>query len=64
MQQTTDKVHKDHPARVSHLRVGTSGDPATTQAAQADTSGATLGELETEVNNLKALLRTFGLLTP
>ena len=36
--------------------------PATTQAANADTSGATLGDLETEVNQLKAVLRTFGLI--
>jgi hypothetical protein len=36
--------------------------PAAQQAANADTSGATLAELETEVNQLKALLRTFGFL--
>lgn len=34
------------------------------QAANADTSGATLGQLETEVNQLKAALRAFGVLTP
>lgn len=39
-----------------------SATPAATQAANADTSGATLGQLETEVNEIKALLRTFGLL--
>lgn len=33
-------------------------------AANADTSGATLGALETEVNELKALLRNAGLMTP
>jgi hypothetical protein len=33
-------------------------------AANADTSGATLGQLETEVNELKALLRAQGLLAP
>ena len=31
-------------------------------AANADTSGATLGDLETEVNQLKAVLRTWGLI--
>ena len=31
-------------------------------AANADTSGATLGQLETEVNELKTLLRNTGLL--
>ena len=38
--------------------------PVTTQAANADTSGATLGQLETEVNELKAVLRLFGLIAP
>lgn len=38
------------------------GTTATQQAANADTSGATLGQLETEVNELKAVLRTFGLI--
>ena len=33
-------------------------------AANADTSGAVLADLETEVNQLKAVLRTAGLLTP
>ena len=32
------------------------------QATNADTSGATLGQLETEVNELKALLRNVGLM--
>lgn len=34
----------------------------TTRTANADTSGATLGQLETEVNEIKALLRTQGLM--
>jgi len=34
------------------------------QAAQADTSGATLAQLETEVNGLKAKLRTIGAIAP
>lgn len=38
--------------------------PAGTQAANPDTSGATLGNLEVEVNQLKAVLRTFGLIAP
>lgn len=38
------------------------GDPVGQVAANADTSGATLGQLETEVNELKALLRGYGLL--
>lgn len=38
------------------------GTTATQQAANADTSGATLGELETEVNELKAVLRAYGLI--
>lgn len=33
-------------------------------AANADTSGATLGQLETEVNELKAVLRSFGIIAP
>lgn len=33
-----------------------------TRTANADTSGATLGQLETEVNEIKALLRTQGLM--
>lgn len=33
------------------------------QAANADTSGATLGQLETEVNELKSVLRSLGLIT-
>jgi hypothetical protein len=38
------------------------GTTATQQAANADTSGATLVQLETEVNELKAVLRAFGLI--
>lgn len=38
------------------------GTAATQQAANPDTSGATLPDLETEVNQLKAVLRTFGLI--
>lgn len=34
----------------------------TASAANPDTSGATLGELETEVNELKAALRTAGII--
>lgn len=34
----------------------------TTRTANPDTSGATLGQLETEVNEIKALLRTQGLM--
>lgn len=36
--------------------------PATQQAANADTSGAALVDLETEVNQLKAVLRAYGLI--
>ena len=38
--------------------------PVTQRTANADTSGATLAALETEVNELKALLRAYGLLAP
>jgi len=38
------------------------GTTATQQAANPDTSGATLGQLETEVNQIKAVLRAFGLI--
>jgi hypothetical protein len=38
------------------------GTTATQQAANPDTSGAVLADLETEVNQLKAVLRTFGLI--
>lgn len=36
--------------------------PVVQPAANADTSGASLGDLETEVNQLKALLRSIGLM--
>ena len=36
--------------------------PVVQPSANADTSGATLGQLETEVNELKALLRSLGLM--
>lgn len=35
-----------------------------TQSALPDTSGATLAQLETEVNELKARLRAFGVMSP
>lgn len=38
--------------------------PVTQPAANADTSGASLADLETEVNQLKALLRSVGLMAP
>lgn len=38
--------------------------PVVQPSANADTSGATLGQLETEVNQLKQLLRDLGLLAP
>lgn len=38
--------------------------PVVQPAANADTSGAVLADLETEVNQLKALLRTIGLMAP
>lgn len=38
--------------------------PVVQPSANADTSGATLGDLETEVNQLKALLRSVGFMAP
>lgn len=38
--------------------------PVSQPAANPDTSGAALGDLETEVNQLKALLRSVGLMAP
>jgi hypothetical protein len=38
--------------------------PITTQAANPDTSGAVLADLETEVNQIKTTLRAFGLIAP
>lgn len=50
---------------LSKTAVGFYGVPGVAQpAANADTSGATLGQLETEVNQLKALLRSVGLMAP
>jgi len=44
-------------------RIGFFGaNPVTQRPANADTSGATLVALETEVNELKQLLRDYGLL--
>lgn len=48
-------------AQCTAFAVG-SASPVTTQAANPDTTGAALGALETEVNELKAVLRTFGLI--
>lgn len=48
-------------AQCTAFAVG-SATPASTQAANPDTSGAVLADLETEVNQLKAVLRTFGLI--
>lgn len=50
-------------ARCTLFAVG-SATPVGTQSANADTSGASLGTLEAEVNELKAVLRTFGLIAP
>ena len=44
------------------VRFGLGVTPVAQQSANADTSGATLGELETEVNELKAVLRAFGMI--
>ena len=41
-----------------------SATPVGTQAANADTSGATLGQLETSVNQIKAALRAAGVIAP
>jgi hypothetical protein len=40
------------------------GTTATQQAANPDTSGAALGALEVELNEIKAVLRAFGLIAP
>jgi hypothetical protein len=50
-------------AKCTLFAVG-SATPVGTQAANADTSGATLGQIETEVNEIKSMLRTFGLIAP
>lgn len=48
---------------LSKTAVGFFGVPSVgQQSANPDTSGATLGQLETEVNELKALLRNVGLM--
>lgn len=64
-----------NPNRPQHSSAGTTfGDaasklaffgvtPVVRQPANPDTSGATLVQLETEVNELKALLRAYGLLS-
>lgn len=56
-----DGVNVHDSGRFVAFSVGTT--PANQQAANPDTSGATLGQLETEVNEIKAVLRTFGLIT-
>jgi hypothetical protein len=61
--QTTPYAFKGKPAQVSALGVGTV-EPAVTQPAQANTTGLTVANLEIQVNNLKAVLRTFGLIAP
>lgn len=49
--------------RVTSTTLGFFGaTPVTQPGANADTSGATLGALETEVNQLKQLLRDVGLM--
>ena len=58
--------------RVSHLSdprqiaqaINTALKRTDTQAAIADTSGATLAALEAEVNKLKAALRTANIIAP
>lgn len=51
--------------RLGNNQVGFFGaTPVAKPAANPDTSGATLTELEAEVNQLKATLRSLGLLTP
>ena len=44
------------------IKIGANQVVGAQQAANADTSGATLGQLETEVNELKAALRAHGLI--
>lgn len=56
--QTTAEMLKSGPAEVSAFGIGK--EPQAQQAANPDTSGATLAALEAEVNELKAVLRTFG----
>lgn len=54
-------VNTHASAQCTLFAVG-SATPAATQAANADTSGAVLADLEAEVNQIKAVLRTFGLI--
>lgn len=53
-----------HASAVCTLFAVGSATPVGTQAANPDTSGAALGALETEVNQIKATLRTFGMISP
>jgi hypothetical protein len=57
-----DGANTHASAKCTLFAVG-SATPVGTQAANADTSGATLGQLEAEVNEIKALLRTFGMIS-
>ena len=57
-----DGANTHASAKCTLFSVG-SATPVGTQTANADTSGATLGQLEAEVNEIKALLRTFGMLS-
>jgi hypothetical protein len=61
-----NKAVHDSTVGVTNTRLGPNTFAGTVDgfAANADTSGATLGALETEVNELKALLRARGLLAP
>lgn len=56
-----DGANTHASAKCTLFAVG-SATPVGTQAANADTSGATLGQLEVEVNEIKALIRTFGMM--
>ena len=58
-----DGANTHASAKCTLFSVGTAT-PAGTQAANADTSGATLADLEAEVNAIKQTLRTFGLIAP
>jgi hypothetical protein len=61
--QTTPYAFKGKPASVSALGVGTV-EPMGTQPAQANTTGLTVANLEIQVNNMKAVMRLFGLIAP
>jgi hypothetical protein len=56
-------VNTHASAQCTLFAVG-SATPVGTQAANADTSGAALAALEVEVNQLKSVLRTFGMIAP